>query len=113
MNTAILLGSANLAFPETNSINDYLLDYNSAEGKRFQRVFPGCQELDLIEEYGAECLKKLFHAPQYFRFSFNPLSGTQANQIVYNAMLKPNSIMRPIHFQDTVLKEGTECFRRF
>ena len=60
MNTAILLGSANLAFPETNSINDYLLDYNSAEGKRFQRVFPGCQELDLIEEYGAECLKNYF-----------------------------------------------------
>lgn len=93
MNTAILLGSANLAFPETNFINDYLLDYNAAEGKRFQRIFPGCQELDLIEEYGAECLKKLFHAPQYFRFSFNPLSGTQANQIVYNAMLKPNSII--------------------
>lgn len=93
MNTAVLLGSANLPFPEIHAINAYLLDYNAAEGKRFQRIFPGCQELDTIEAYGEECLKELFHIPNHFKFSFNPLSGTQANQIVYNAMLKPDSII--------------------
>lgn len=91
--TAVLLGSANLPFPEIYAVNNYLLDYNAAEGKRFQRIFPGCQELDTIEAYGEECLKKLFRTPNYFKFSFNPLSGTQANQIVYNAMLKPDSII--------------------
>lgn len=89
--TAILLGSANLPFPEVYSIRDYILDFNAAEGQRYNRLFPGCNELDNIEEYGELILKKLFRISDCFQVSFDPLSGTQANQIVYNAILKPNS----------------------
>lgn len=88
---AVMLGSANLPFHEVQWIKGLNLDFNAAEGKRFERLFPGCTELDLIEKKGEELFQSLFPQAQNYCISFDPISGTQANQIVYNAILKPQS----------------------
>jgi glycine hydroxymethyltransferase len=91
--SAILLGSANLPFREIAKINDVPLDFNAAEATRLNRIFPGCDNLNEIELHGQDLLHSLFHADEEFLVSFNPLSGTQANQIVYNAVLEKDSIV--------------------
>lgn len=91
--TVVMLGSANLPYAEVNYINNLPLNFNAAEGKRFNRAFPGCHELDSIEAYGETLLNSLFYTQEKYLVSFDPLSGTQANQIVYNAVLKPKSIV--------------------
>lgn len=89
--TAVMLGSANLPYTEVQYINNLCLDFNAAEGKRFNRFFPGCQTLDMIEDYGEKIMIELFDLSADYRTSFDPLSGTQANQIVYNAVLSSGS----------------------
>lgn len=97
--TAIMLGSANLPFHEVNWIKGLPLDFNAAEGKRFERLFPGCSELDQIERYGEELFHSMFKFSEKYNVSFDPLSGTQANQIVYNAILKPGSTVLALSVQ--------------
>lgn len=87
INSSVLLGSANIPYTRIKEVNNYLLDYNAAEGTRKKRLFPGCNELNQIEEYGEELLNKLFRTHTHYHVSFDPISGTQANQIVYNAIL--------------------------
>lgn len=91
--SAILLGSANLPFPVLSKLNKLPLDYNAAEGYRKNRIFPGCSELNYIEEYGENLLNSLFSTIEHFHVSFEPLSGTQANYTVYNAILNPGDVV--------------------
>ena len=93
INSCVLLGSANIPYNKLKEINNYLLDYNAAEGTRDNRLFPCCHELNCIEEYGESLLNQLFKTPKHYNVSFNPLSGTQANQIVYNAILNKGDII--------------------
>lgn len=93
LNSAILLGSANLPYHRLNDINNYILDYNAAEGNRNFRLFPGCTELNNIEKYGEYLFNNLFNTHKKYNVIFDPLSGTQANQIVYNAVLTRGDIV--------------------
>lgn len=90
---AVMLGSANLPFTEVQYVNSLCIDFNAAEGKRFNRFFPGCQVLDQIEDYGEKIMTELFDLSTDYCTSFEPLSGTQANQIVYNAILEQGDII--------------------
>lgn len=90
LTSAVMLGSANLPFERILSVNQLPLDFNAAEGMNGHRLFPACENLDKIESHGIELLNKLFDNKYNMQFSFAPLSGTQANQIVYNAMLNKN-----------------------
>ena len=92
-NSIILLGSANIPYKSLNRINGLVFDYNAAEGTRENRLFPGCDELNNIEQYGEEILNDLFISPFHYNVLFDPLSGTQANQIVYNAILEQGDIV--------------------
>lgn len=59
------------------------------EGTRGKRFFPNVQSIDDIENYAEELGLSLFHIKDSsYKISVQPNSGTQANQIVYNAILK-------------------------
>ena len=58
------------------------------EGTRGKRYFPNVESIDDIENYAEELGLKLFHIEDSsYKITIQPNSGTQANQIVYNAIL--------------------------
>jgi glycine hydroxymethyltransferase len=80
-----------------------------AEGMPGARYLPGAAVMDVVEEAGEELILELFGRPQGYRATLQPHSGTQANQVVYNAVLKPDDTvlcLRPRdggHISHTVL----------
>lgn len=61
-----------------------------AEGMPGARYLPGAEVMDLVEDSGESLVLKLFGGAEGYRATLQPHSGTQANQIVYNAVLKPD-----------------------
>lgn len=58
------------------------------EGTRGKRYFPSVESIDAVENYAEELGLSLFHIEDFsYKISVQPNSGTQANQIVYNAIL--------------------------
>ena len=57
-----------------------------AEGYPGKRYYGGCEYVDIAENFALDRVKKLFHA-EYA--NVQPHSGSQANQAVYFAVLKP------------------------
>ena len=57
-----------------------------AEGYPGKRYYGGCEYVDMAESLAIERAKKLFGAPWA---NVQPHSGSQANQAVYTAVLKP------------------------
>jgi len=61
-----------------------------AEGYPGKRYYGGCEYVDIAETIAIERAKKLFGAPWA---NVQPHSGSQANQAVYTAVLKPGDTM--------------------
>jgi glycine hydroxymethyltransferase len=61
-----------------------------AEGMPSARYLPGAEVMDLVEESGEDLVLDLFGRPAGYRATLQPHSGTQANQIVFNAVLRPD-----------------------
>lgn len=61
-----------------------------AEGMPGARYLPGAAVMDLVEQRGERLTLDLFGRPAGYRATLQPHSGTQANQIVYNAVLQPD-----------------------
>ncbi|MDQ3964540.1 MAG: serine hydroxymethyltransferase [Actinomycetota bacterium] len=61
-----------------------------AEGMPGARYLPGAAVMDLVEDTGEDLTLELFGRPTGYRATLQPHSGTQANQIVYNAVLHPD-----------------------
>jgi glycine hydroxymethyltransferase len=61
-----------------------------AEGYPKARWYNGCRNVDTVEEIAIERARKLFGAEHV---NVQPHSGTQANMVVYFAMLKPGDIV--------------------
>lgn len=90
MNTYInLIGSANYAFPSVLNALNTPFNLNPSEGSRGKRYFPQCNDIDELETIAEDILRSIFRCPDYY-CNIEPYSGTQANQIVYQAILKPN-----------------------
>lgn len=92
-----LIGSANYAFPSVLEAMNTPFNLNPSEGNRWNRYFPLCDGIDALEDIAEELLQKFFHCTGYAS-NIEAYSGTQANQIVYQAVLKPNDtvvIMAP------------------
>jgi glycine hydroxymethyltransferase len=60
------------------------------EGLPGERYFPGTGVMDAIENGAEELLRELFSLNEDYRSTIQPHSGTQANQIVFNAALGPD-----------------------
>src|SRR5438093_2489066 len=61
-----------------------------AEGYPGKRYYGGCEYVDIAESIAIERAKQLFGAPWA---NVQPHSGSQANQAVYTAVLKPGDTM--------------------
>lgn len=84
-----LIGSANYAFPSVLEAMNTPFNLNPSEGSRRNRFFPLCDDIDELENMAEELLQNLFQCDGYAS-NIEAYSGTQANQIVYQAILQKN-----------------------
>jgi glycine hydroxymethyltransferase len=81
-----LIASENYASPAVLAAQGSVLTNKYAEGYPGKRYYGGCEFVDVVEALAIERVKRLFGA-EYA--NVQPHSGSQANQAVYFAMLKP------------------------
>ena len=81
-----LIASENYASPAVLAAQGTVLTNKYAEGYPGKRYYGGCEFVDIAESLALERVKKLFGA-EYA--NVQPHSGSQANQAVYMAVLKP------------------------
>lgn len=104
-----LIASASYPFPEVLEALSYPTECFPLEGMPGARYFPGTGPADAIEEYGSECFRKLLKIDSDFDITLQPHSGTQANQVVYNAVLRDGDTVLSLdpshggHISHTVL----------
>ena len=81
-----LIASENYASPAVLAAQGTVLTNKYAEGYPGKRYYGGCEYVDMAESLAIERAKKLFGAPWA---NVQAHSGSQANQAVYTAWLKP------------------------
>src|SRR5512147_2885582 len=81
-----LIASENYVSPAVLAAQGSQLTNKYAEGYPGRRYYGGCEFVDIAESIAIERAKKLFGAPWA---NVQPHSGSQANQAVYAAVLKP------------------------
>ena len=85
-----LIASENYASPAVLAAQGCVLTNKYAEGYPGKRYYGGCEFVDIAEQLAIERAKKLFGADYA---NVQPHSGSQANQAVYLAVLKPGDTM--------------------
>ena len=81
-----LIASENYVSRAVLAAQGSVLTNKYAEGYPGKRYYGGCEYVDMAETLAIERAKKLFGAPWA---NVQPHSGSQANQAVYTAVLKP------------------------
>ena len=81
-----LIASENYTSPAVMEAQGSQLTNKYAEGYIGKRFYGGCEYVDAVEKIGSDRLKELYGA-EYV--NVQPHSGSQANQAVYFAILKP------------------------
>jgi glycine hydroxymethyltransferase len=81
-----LIASENYVSPAVLAAQGSLLTNKYAEGYPGKRYYGGCEYVDIAETIAIDRAKTLFGAPWA---NVQPHSGSQANQAVYTAVLKP------------------------
>ncbi len=81
-----LIASENFASPRVMEAQGSVLTNKYAEGYPGRRYYGGCQYVDKVEQLAIDRASKLFAAPFV---NVQPHSGSQANQTVFHAVLKP------------------------
>jgi len=81
-----LIASENYASPRVLEAQGSVLTNKYAEGYPGKRYYGGCEYVDIAERLAIERCKQLFGAGYA---NVQPHSGSQANQAVYFALLKP------------------------
>lgn len=81
-----LIASENYASPAVMQAQGTQLTNKYAEGYPGRRYYGGCEYVDIVEQLAIDRLKEIFGAEAA---NVQPNSGSQANQGVYMAVLKP------------------------
>jgi glycine hydroxymethyltransferase len=81
-----LIASENYASPAVMQAQGTQMTNKYAEGYPGKRYYGGCEYVDIVEQLAIDRLKSLFGAEAA---NVQPNSGSQANQAVYLAFLKP------------------------
>ena len=81
-----LIASENYASPAVMEAQGSVLTNKYAEGYPGKRYYGGCEHVDVVEQLAIDRLKKLFGAEAA---NVQPNSGSQANQAVLMAFVKP------------------------
>lgn len=88
-------------FQEVLDVQGMPLATVPTEGTRGKRYFPSVESIDDIENYAEELGLELFHIKNFsYKISIQPNSGTQANQIVYNAILNNGDTVLALNPKD-------------
>ncbi|WP_120945927.1 serine hydroxymethyltransferase [Helicobacter labacensis] len=82
-----MIASENYTFESVMEAMGSVLTNKYAEGYPFKRYYGGCEVVDRIEELAIERAKKLFNCAFA---NVQPHAGSQANMVVYHALLKPH-----------------------
>ena len=85
-----LIASENYVSRQVLAAQGSALTNKYAEGYPGKRYYGGCEYVDMAEALAIERAKKLFGAPWA---NVQPHSGSQANQAVYTAVLKPGETL--------------------
>src|SRR4030081_1098800 len=85
-----LIASENYVSPAVLIAHGTQLTNKYAEGYPGKRYYGGCEYVDMVETIAIERAKKLFGAPWV---NVQPHSGSQANQAVYAAALRPGDTL--------------------
>lgn len=81
-----LIASENYTSPAVMQAQGSQLTNKYAEGYPGKRYYGGCEYVDIVEQLAIDRLKQMFGAEAA---NVQPNSGSQANQAVYMAVLKP------------------------
>ena len=81
-----LIASENIVSRAVLEAQGSLMTNKYAEGYPGKRYYGGCSAVDVAEDLARDRLKKLFNAAYV---NVQPHSGAQANQAVFNAVIKP------------------------
>lgn len=81
-----MIASENFTYPEVMQVMGSILTNKYAEGYPGKRYYGGCEFVDEIEQIAIDRCKELFGCEFA---NVQPNSGSQANQGVYGALLKP------------------------
>ncbi len=81
-----LIASENYASPRVLVAQGSVLTNKYAEGYPGKRYYGGCEYVDIVEQLALDRVKQLFGAEAA---NVQPNSGSQANQAVFMALLKP------------------------
>jgi glycine hydroxymethyltransferase len=81
-----LIASENYTSPAVMEAQGSCLTNKYAEGYPGKRYYGGCEHVDVVEQLAIDRIKKLFGAEAA---NVQPNSGSQANQAVFMAFLKP------------------------
>lgn len=92
-----LIASENFVSPAVLEAQGSIMTNKYAEGYPAKRYYCGCHEVDKAENLARKRLKELFNCSYV---NVQPHSGSQANQAVYLALLKPG---------DTILAMSLDC----
>lgn len=88
-------------FQEVLDVQAMPLSTIPTEGTRGKRYFPSVESIEDIENYAEELGLLLFHIKDSsYKISVQPNSGTQANQIVYNAVLNNGDTILALNPKD-------------
>src|SRR5215217_2391550 len=81
-----LIASENYTSPAVMAAQGSQLTNKYAEGYPGKRYYGGCEHVDVVEQLAIDRVKQLFGADAA---NVQPNSGSQANQAVFFAVLKP------------------------
>ena len=81
-----MIASENFTYPDVMEVMGSILTNKYAEGYPNKRYYGGCEFVDEIEQIAIDRCKKLFGCEFA---NVQPNSGSQANQGVYAALIKP------------------------
>jgi len=84
-----LIASENYASPRVLAAQGSVLTNKYAEGYPGKRYYGGCEYVDIVEQLAIDRVKRLFGAEAA---NVQPNSGSQANQAVFMALLKPGDV---------------------
>ena len=89
-----LIASENYTSPAVMEAQGSQLTNKYAEGYPGKRYYGGCEFVDIAESLAIDRVRKLFGADLHnYAANVQPNSGSQANQAVYFALLKPGDTM--------------------
>lgn len=98
-NELCLIASEGFPSEEVLEAQSSIFSVKYAEGRAEKRYYNGCEVFDDMEKLGEQKLLQLFNAPENYNACIQPHSGSQANMIVYGAILQPNDVVLSMDVQ--------------